>query len=128
VARVVYVVDDLFGLPVTSGTVGVLEARQCAPGDALCRPHHPLESPAIAGGAFAVPGVDKAQQDTLNCASVEVSEGLWDQAKCLQHPEVEEALLRLLHHITAPGPLPPPSLKILRDFLERKKSHFVCHS
>ena len=34
----VWVVDvhnDLFGLPVTSGAVGVLEGRQCAPGDVL---------------------------------------------------------------------------------------------
>ena len=35
------VLDDLFGLPVMSGAVGVLEGRQCAPGDALGRPHHP---------------------------------------------------------------------------------------
>ena len=35
---------DHFGLPVTLGAVGVLEGSQCAPGDALGRPHHPLES------------------------------------------------------------------------------------
>jgi hypothetical protein len=34
--------DDLFGLPVTSGAVDILEGRQCAPGDALGRPHHTL--------------------------------------------------------------------------------------
>jgi hypothetical protein len=32
VARVVNVLDDLFGLPVTSGAVDVLEGSQCAPG------------------------------------------------------------------------------------------------
>ena len=40
------VLDDLFGLPVISGAVGVLAGRQCTTGDALDRPHHPLESPA----------------------------------------------------------------------------------
>ena len=34
-ARVVDVLDYLFGLPVTLGAVGVLEGRQCGPGDAL---------------------------------------------------------------------------------------------
>ena len=33
--RVVEVLDDLLGLPVTPGAVGILEDRQCAPGDAL---------------------------------------------------------------------------------------------
>ena len=55
------VLDDLFGLPVTLGAVCVLEGRQCAPGDAFGRPHRPLESLAVAGGAVAVPG-----QDDLN--------------------------------------------------------------
>jgi hypothetical protein len=32
VARGVVILDDLFGLPVTSGAVGVLEARSFAPG------------------------------------------------------------------------------------------------
>ena len=36
--RVDDVLDDLFGLPVTSSAVGVLEGRECAPGDALGRP------------------------------------------------------------------------------------------
>ena len=66
----------IFGLPVTTGAVDVVEGRQCAPGDALGRSYHPLESPAIAGGAVAVPGGDAAQQDALNCASVNVCEGL----------------------------------------------------
>ena len=48
---------------------------------------HPLESPAVAGGAFAVPGGDTARQDALNCASVKVCEGLRGQAKFLQPPE-----------------------------------------
>ena len=52
-----WVVDDLFGLP----AVGVLEGRQCAPGDALGRPQHPLESPAVACCAVAVPGGDTAR-------------------------------------------------------------------
>ena len=30
------------------------------PGDVLGRPHHPLESPAVAGGAVAIPGGDTA--------------------------------------------------------------------
>ena len=97
-ARVVDVLNDIFGLPVTSGAVGVLEGRQCAPDDALGRPHIPLESPAVAGGAVAVPGGDTARQDALSCASVKVCEGLRDQDKFLQPPEVEEALLCLLHH------------------------------
>ena len=53
----VVVLDDLFGLPVTSG-------------DALCRPHYPLESLTVVGGAVAVPGGDTARQDALDCASV----------------------------------------------------------
>jgi hypothetical protein len=53
VARVVVVLDDLFGLPVTSGAVGVIEGR----------PRHPLESPAVAGGAVAVPFGIQARQD-----------------------------------------------------------------
>ena len=61
----VFVLNDLFGLPVTLGAEGVLEGRKCAPGDALGRPHHPLESPAVAGGVVAVPGGDTARQDAL---------------------------------------------------------------
>ena len=60
------VLEHLYGLPVTSGGVGVLEGRQFAPGDALCRPHHPLESLAVVGGAVAKPGGETAQQDALN--------------------------------------------------------------
>jgi hypothetical protein len=60
VARVVVVLDDLIGLPVTSGAVGVLEGRQFAHGDELCRPHHPLENLAVVGGLVAVPGSDTA--------------------------------------------------------------------
>ena len=60
-ARVVYVLDDLFGLPVTSGAVGVLEGRRCAPRELLGRLHHPLESPVAASVAFTVPGGDTAQ-------------------------------------------------------------------
>ena len=63
---------DLFGLPVTLGTVGVLEGRQC---DLLGRPHHPLESLAVLGGAVAVPGGDRARQDAFKCASVKVYRG-----------------------------------------------------
>jgi hypothetical protein len=68
VSRVAVVLDDLFGLPMTLGAVGVLEGRWFAPGDVLCRPHHPLESLAVEGG-------DTARQDALNCASVKVCEG-----------------------------------------------------
>ena len=62
-ARIVDVLDDLFGLPVTSGAVGVLEGSQCVPGgDALGRPHHPLESPAVAeGGTVSIPDSDTAR-------------------------------------------------------------------
>ena len=81
--RVVDVLDDLFALAVTSGAVGVLEGRQCAPGDALGRPHHSLESPGVAGGAVAIQGGDKARKDALNCTSVKVCEGLSGQAKYL---------------------------------------------
>ena len=59
----------------TLRAVGVLEGRYYAPGDALCRPHHPLESPVVVGGAVAVPGGDTARLDALNCASVKVCAG-----------------------------------------------------
>jgi hypothetical protein len=81
---VVDVFDYLFGLPVTSGAVGVLEGRECTPGDVLGKMHHPLESPAVAGCAVTEPGADTAQQNALNCASVKVSEGFIGQAKCLR--------------------------------------------
>jgi hypothetical protein len=42
--------NDL-GLPVTPGAEDVLEGRQRAPDDALGRPHHPLESPAVVDSA-----------------------------------------------------------------------------
>ena len=71
-ARVVVVLDDLFGLPVTSGGVGVLKGRSFAPGDALCRPQYPLKSLTVMGGAVAVPGGDTARQDALDCASAKV--------------------------------------------------------
>ena len=77
----------IFGLPVTSDAVVVLEVRQYAPGDALGRRYHLLESPVVAGGAVSVPGDDTAQQDDLNCPSVKVSEGLRGQAKFLRPPE-----------------------------------------
>ena len=67
--------------------------------------HHPLESPAVAGGAVAVPGSDTARRDALNCASVKVCEGFKCQTKCILPPEDEEALLRLLHHtVCVSGP------------------------
>ena len=65
--------DDLFCLPVTSGVVGILEGRYFAPGNDLCRPHHPLESHAGVGGAVAVPGGETARQHVLNCAPVKDS-------------------------------------------------------
>ena len=70
VARVVDVHDDLFGLPMASGAVGVQEGRKFSPGNALGIPHHPLESFAVVGGAVAVPGGHTARQDALNCAPV----------------------------------------------------------
>jgi hypothetical protein len=58
---VVDVLDDLFGLPMASGAVGVQEGGMFAPSNALCRPcGHLLESFAVVGGAFAIPGGDKA--------------------------------------------------------------------
>jgi hypothetical protein len=49
-------------------------------------------------------------QNALNCASVTVCDGFRWQAKFLQPPEVEEALLGLLHHtVCVSGPF-----------------HFVC--
>ena len=63
----------------TSVAVGVLEGRLFAPGDALCRPHYPLESLAVEGGAVAVPGGDTARQDALDCASEKVCKGLGDK-------------------------------------------------
>ena len=46
------VLDELLGLAVTPGALDVLEGRQCAHGDMLGGPHHPLESPAVADGAI----------------------------------------------------------------------------
>jgi hypothetical protein len=65
---VAVVFDDLFGIPVTSRAVG-------SPDDALCRPHHSLESLAVECDAIAVPGCDTARQDALNCASVKFCQG-----------------------------------------------------
>ena len=99
-ARLVVVLDDPFGLPVTLGAEGVLEGMQFTPGDTLGRPHHPLESPAVAGSAVAIPGGDRVRQNALNCASVKVCEGL--QAKLNFF-----SLLRLhfLHHtVCVDGP------------------------
>ena len=79
-AQVVNVLDNLFGLPGTSGAVGVLEGRQCAPGDALGRLQHPLESPVVVGAAVTIPGGDTARPDALNCTSVKMSDGLRGQA------------------------------------------------
>ena len=62
VAQVVIILDYLFFLPVTSGVVDVLEGRYLAPCDALCRPNHPLESPAVVGGAVTVSGGDTANR------------------------------------------------------------------
>ena len=70
-AHVVDDIDDLFGLPVTSGVIGVMEGRRCAC-DALGRPHHPLENLTVAGSAVAVPGGDAARQGSLDCASVKM--------------------------------------------------------
>ena len=66
--------------------------------------YHPLERPAVAGGAVAVPGDDTAQQDAVSCASVNVSEGLRGQAEFLQPSEVEEATLHLHHSDCVGGP------------------------
>ena len=68
----VVVPDDLFNLPVILGTVGVMEGGLLAPGDALCRSHHPLESLVVEGSAVAVPDCDTARHDALDCASVKV--------------------------------------------------------
>ena len=86
--RLVVVVDDLFGLPGTSGIAGVLEGRYFASGGALCRPHHPLENPAVADSAIAIPGGGTAGQDAVNCASVQFCEGFRCQAKFLQPPSL----------------------------------------
>ena len=121
-AGVVDVLDYLFGLP--SGAVDVLEGRQCAPGDALGRPHHPGRALRIVGGAVAVPGGDTAQQDTLDCASVKVCECFWRQAKFIQPPEVEEALLRLLHHTVCVG----GPFQLIRDvYAEGLKTYYPLH-
>ena len=55
------------------------------------------------GYAITVPGGDTARRDVLNCASVKVCEGFRGQSKFLQPPEVEEALLSLLHHTVCVG-------------------------
>ena len=57
------VLDTHPGLPVTPDAKDAPEGRQCSPHDALGRPHHPLESPAVAGGAVTVPGDDTARTE-----------------------------------------------------------------
>ena len=69
-ARVVVVLGDLFGLPVSLGAVDVLGGKVVYPRCALGRLHHPLESPAVAGSAVAGPDGDTARQEALNCAYV----------------------------------------------------------
>ena len=54
-------------------------------------------------GAVAIPGGDTARQDALNCAPVKVCKGFRGQATFLQPPEVEEALLCLLHYTVCVG-------------------------
>jgi hypothetical protein len=73
------------------GAEDFLGGRQCAPGDAW--------------GAVTIPGGDTARQDALISASVKVCKGLRGKAEFLQPPEVEEALLRILHHtVCVSGP------------------------
>jgi hypothetical protein len=57
---VVDVLDDLFGLPMVSGAGGVEESGKFVPSKSLGRPHHPLESFVVVGGAVAIPGGDTA--------------------------------------------------------------------
>ena len=54
-AQVVDVLNYLFGHPLASGAVGVQGGGKFSPGNALGRPHHPLESLTGGGGAVAVP-------------------------------------------------------------------------
>ena len=77
----------------------------------------------VVGGAVAVTGGDTARQDALNCASVEVCEGLRDQSKLLQPPEVEEALLRLLHYTVCVG----GPFQIVSDVYAEELEAFHCH-
>ena len=71
----VIVLDYLFGLPLTLGAVGP-GGQVVSPADVLGRSHHPPESPAVVGGAVAIPGGDTARQDALYCASIKVCKGL----------------------------------------------------
>lgn len=59
----------------------------------------PTEAPCGPRLGVAVPGCDAARQYALDGATVEHCEGPWGLAACLQHPEVEELLSCLLHHI-----------------------------
>jgi radical SAM superfamily enzyme with C-terminal helix-hairpin-helix motif len=65
VVQVVVVLDDLF---VTSGAVGVMEGRQFALSDALCRPNHRLECLAVEGGEVAYQAL--IQPNRMLCLSV----------------------------------------------------------
>ena len=47
-----------FGLSMASGAVVVQEGGKFAPGNALGRPHRPLESFAVVGSAVAIRGGD----------------------------------------------------------------------
>ena len=68
----------------------------------------------VADSTIAIPVFDTARQDALNGTSIEERERLSGQAKFLQPPEVEQALLCLLHHtVGVKGPLWPRNLKLL---------------
>ena len=84
-AQVAEVLDDLLGLPVTPVAVDVLEGRQCACGDVLGCPHHPLESPAVEDSAVVIAEGDTARQDALNGAYVEVLVGHRGHDTFVQH-------------------------------------------
>ena len=62
----------------TSGVAGVLEGRSFDPGDALCGPHHPLESLLW---AVQLPYQEVIQPDRmLSIVHLKVSEGFRGQA------------------------------------------------
>ena len=92
-ARVVDVLDYLFGLPVTSGAVDVPEGRLCAPSDrtTLWR--------ALRLRVVQLLYQTVIQPDRMpSMVHLNLSEGLKGQAAFLHPPEVEEALLCLIHH------------------------------
>ncbi len=85
--------------------VDVLEGGKLTSNNVAGSSHNPLQSFAVASGAFSKPGGDAAGQDALHSAGVEGSEDAGAHSKLPQPSQEEEALMCLLQHcICVSGP------------------------